>query len=60
MTTDTLGSLRLRAERAEARAEKAEARVTELEGKNATLRFNAAATPKHRQAEDPHPWDAKQ
>jgi hypothetical protein len=56
---DTLGSLRLRAERAEARAEKAEARVTELEGQNATLKFNAAATPKLQPIPQRHGWDVE-
>jgi hypothetical protein len=50
---DTLGSLRLRAERAEAR-------VKELEGQIATMRFNAAAAPKYEPAPQPHGWDVKQ
>ena len=59
MKPDTLGSLRLRAERAEARAEKAEARVKVLEGANESLNFHIAASPQHRPAEEPHPWDAQ-
>jgi len=47
---NTPGALRLR-------AEKAEARVAELEGQIATMKFNAAATPKHQPAPEPHPWD---
>jgi len=54
---ETLGSLRLRAERAEARAAKAEARVADLEGQNVTMRFIAAAAPKVQPAPEPHGWD---
>lgn len=51
MNPNTPGALRLR-------AEKAEARVAELEGQIATMKFNAAATPKPRPVEEPHPWAA--
>lgn len=52
MKPDTRGSLRLRAERAEAR-------VANLEAENATLRFNAAATPKPRPSPELHGWDVQ-